>query len=623
MFHFSMVPRSTEEHQKGMVINMGSISSKKSISFVLIACITLCLVCLSGCKRLPEESSALQTAAETTKTSDEAAADACSNAVQKLIQKPYYHVVLTSNKDSIQTQIYRDGENYLVSDYDGELQLASAIKYDGVYAFKEAGKYSIMTEDQTAHVDSLIQSYDILENSNVEILNVEHVSDDVIRIHAQWDEDDNGTVAHIQGNYTYEFGDNRDLSSVLVVKNGQIGEESAASVSYSLVNLQESQQAIAAEIEKAAQQIADPGETDSGYDVTLIAPPSNLTEFDRNYPLGSEEMKWDFFEDPWTFSLGGENPMPGGITMVHKPASETAGVVLNHGGEYFLESWDGNQWNLLYRGTVSSEAPEETAVFSGNTITEPVPVSVNWGDEYGALEAGKYRVGMYYTAIRSSAEQETNLCYAKFVINSSEKDSLIQKCNSALEEILGSNTYHIQRTDYMSQKRDDEGSYYYVTNVWKSGQNFYEEVTYYYNSTDEIRSALGMLLRDGKGYSWNTLQSLDKSWSENDDLTQRSFQLWPFGLECAAETLENITKQEDTIICEFPYTSVTGKPGNIQGKIITYYFSQNDKLVRVTLEYLCDNQEKMMETELLVNGSSSESSENIILNQDITALLSK
>lgn len=600
---------------------MGSISSKKSVLFVLIACIVLCLVCLSGCKRLPEESSVLQTATESTKTSDEAAVNMCSSAVKELVQKSYYHVVLKSDKDSIQTQIYRNGENYLVSDYDGELQLASAIKYDGVYAFKEAGKYSIMTEDQTDHVDSLIQSYDILENSNVVILNVEHVSDDVIRIHAQWDEDDNGTVAHIQGSYTYEFGDNRDISSVLVVKNGQIGEESAASVSYSLVNLQESQQTIAAEIEKAAQQIADPSETDSGYDETLIAPPSNLTEFDRNYLLGSEEMKWDFFEDPWTFSLGGENPMPGGITMVHKPASETAGVVLNHGGEYFLESWDGNQWNLLYRGTVSSEAPEETAVFSGNTITEPVPISVNWGDEYGALEAGKYRVGMYYTAIRSSAEQETNLCYAKFVINSSEKDSLIQKCNSALEEILGSNTYHIQRTDYMSQKRDDEASYYYVTNVWKSGQNFYEEVTYYYNSTEEIRSALGMLLRDGKGYSWNTLQSLDKSWSEDDDLTQRSFQLWPFGLDCADETLENVTEQEDTILCEFPYTSVTGRHGNIQGKIITYYFGPNDDLVKVTLEYLCDNQEKMMETELVVDRSPSESAETVIRTLDITAPL--
>lgn len=372
---------------------------------------------------------------------------------------------------------------------------------------------------------------------------------------------------------------------------------------------------------KPKWQIADPSEVGSGYDETLIAPPSNLTEFDRNFLLGNEEMKWNFFEDPWTFSLGGEKPMQEGIIMVHKPASKTAGIVLNHVGEYFLESWDGNQWNLLYRGTVSSEASEETAVFSGNTITEPVAVSVNWGDEYGALEAEKYRVGIYYTAIRSSPEQETNLCYAKFVINSPEKDSTIQKCNSALEEILVSNTYHILRTDYMSQKRDDEESYYYVTNVWKSQQNLYEEVTYYYNSTGEIRFALGMLLREGKGYSWNTLRSPDKRWSENDDLTQRSFQLWPFGLDCADETLENNMEQEDTIICKFPYTSVTGRHGNIQGKIITYYFSQNSELVRVTSEYLCDNQEKMMETELVVDSSSSESADTVIRNLDITTPL--
>ena len=160
---------------------------------------------------------------------------------------------------------------------------------------------------------------------------------------------------------------------------------------------------------------------------------------------------------------------------------------------------------------------------------------------------------------------------------------------------LGLYTYHIQRTDYMSQQRDKEDSYYYVSDIWRSGQNYYEEVTYYYNSTGETRSALGMLLRDGKGYSWNTLNPPDKFWSESDDLTERSFQLWTLGLECTDKTLENIIQKEDSIAFEFPYASGFSGRDKIQGNVITYYFNRNDELVRVTLEHIGDNQEKVLE----------------------------
>lgn len=603
---------------------MGSISRKNCILFVFIACMALCVVCLSGCEGLTkEENSKLQTTAEEMKTSDEATVDACSKAVKELTQKPYYHLVLKSGNDSIQTQIYCDGENYLVSDYDDELRLASAMKYDGVYAVEEEGKYSITEEDETAYADYIIQIYDILQNVNLEIINVEHESDRLIRIHAEWDEKADGLVSHIQGNFVYEFSGNSDLSSVLVEKNRYIGELLAEHSSYSLVNPHDTHETITNEIYKASQQIANPSETDSEpeHGDDLIVPPSNNTEYDMNFMLGSDEMKWNYFENSWSFALRGENQTPEGITLVHKPATETTGVVLDHGREYFLESWNGKRWDLLFSGNIPSETSEPNLVFSGNTIIEPVLVQINWGDQYCALEEGKYRVGMYYTATRSSAEKETKLCYTKFLVSSPENDSLIKKCNSALEKILESDTYHIQRTDYMSQQWDKADSYYFVSDIWKSGQNYYKEVTYYYNSTGEIRSALGMLLRDGKGYGWNTLQSSDKLWSESDDLTERSFQLWSFGLDCTSKTLENVIKKEDTIICEFSHASASSGHDKIQGNIVTYYFNQNDELARVTLEYLLDNQDTMMETELLVKNSLSESADNVIRNQDVTATL--
>lgn len=596
---------------------MGSIGRKNYQLLIWIGCIALCLACLCGCKSAGKEENTILTATtEETKTNDETVMDACSRAVKELIQKPYYHLVLTSDNDSIQTQIYCDGENYLMSDYDGELRLASAMKYDGIYAVEEKGKYVIVKEDQAVYADYIIQTYDILDKSNLKIQTIEYASDRVIRIDAEWDERDNGVATHIQGNFAYEFLDNGDLSSVQVEK-WQTDELPTEHYFYSLVIPNDTQEAIKNIIYKASQQITVPSQTTSEPENDLIAPPSNRTDYDRNFLLGSDEMKWSFFNDSWFFALREENQTPEGITLVHNPASETKDVILEHGQEYFLESWDGKCWSLIYRGTIPSESSEENLVFSGDSIMEPVSVQINWSAQYGALKEGKYRVGMYYTAIRSSGEQETNLCYAKFLVSNLENDSLIKKCESALGEILASDTYHIQRTDYMSQQRDKEDSYYYVSDIWRSGQNYYEEVTYYYNSTGETRSALGMLLRDGKGYSWNTLNPPDKFWSESDDLTERSFQLWTLGLECTDKTLENIIQKEDSIAFEFPYASGFSGRDKIQGNVITYYFNRNDELVRVTLEHIGDNQEKVLETELLVQNVLSESAEAIIREQNV------
>lgn len=378
------------------------------------------------------------------------------------------------------------------------------------------------------------------------------------------------------------------------------------------------------EVESFAQikeYIAQPSETDNGaeHGDSMLVPPSNTTDYDINFMLGSTEMKWNFFDNSWSFALCGEDSTPEGITLVHKPASDTKDMVLEYGQEYFLESWDGNCWNLFFRGSIPSELSEKTIVFSGSTITEPVPVQINWGTQCGALVEGKYRVGMYYTATRSSGGQEKKLCYAKFLVYGLESDGLIKKCSSALEEILRKDTYHIQRTDYMLEHRLKQDSHYYVSNIWKSKQNYYSEVTYYYNSNGEIKSNLGMLLWDRKGYDWNTLLSPDRLWSERDDLTEASFQTWAFGLDCTTKTLEKVIQTENSITFVFLPASVSGRRDKIQEKAITYYFDQNDELVGVTLEYILENQEKMMEVELLVKDSSNESVENIIRNQYVAA----
>lgn len=596
---------------------MGSSNRKNYILFALIACMAFCLLCLSGCGGFIQEDCNPLTTAEGTKPNDEASIDACSKAVNEFIQRPYYHLDMKSENDSILTQIYCNGENYLASDYDGSLQLASAVKYDGVYAVAERGRYVVTEGDQTAYFRDLIQIYDILGKWNLEIKKVEYESDRVTTIHAEWDENDDGLLAHIQGRFVYEFADNGELSSALVEKERHIDGQSVERSVYSLVDSDDTREIIAYEIDKVSKQIAQPDETDgeSEHGDSMLVPPSNTTDYDLNFLLGSTEMKWNFFDNSWSFALCGEDSTPEGITLVHKPAGATKDMVLEYGQEYFLESWDGNRWNLFFRGSIPAELSERTTVFSGSTITEPVSVQINWGSQCGTLEEGKYRVGMYYTATKSSGEQEKKLCYTKFLVYGLERDRFIKKCSSALEEILRKDTYHIQRTDYMLEHRLNQDAHYYVSNIWKSKQNYYSEVTYYYNSNGEIKSNLGMLLWDRKGYDWNTLLSPDKLWSERDDLTEASFQTWAFGLDCTTKTLEKVIQTENSITFVFPPASVSGRRDSIQGKEITYCFDQNDELVRVTLEYILENQEKMMEVELLVEDISNESAEKIIKNQ--------
>ena len=110
-----------------------------------------------------------------------------------------------------------------------------------------------------------------------------------------------------------------------------------------------------------------------------------------------------------------------------------------------------------------------------------------------------------------------------------------------------------------------------------------------------------MLLRSGQGYSYNSLQTPSKLWTENKDLTEHSFQLWVSGLDCTQKTLENVIEQADSVAFEFSGS-----------KVITYYFNENDELVRVTLEYVRDDQEMVMETELLIESISADSAEMVI-----------
>lgn len=587
----------------------------------LAICLALCLACLSGCEDVAaEEDSKPQTTAEETAIRDEDVVEACSEAVRELIQAPYFHLVLKSDNDPIETRIYRDGEDYLVSDYDGTVRVSSALKYQGVNGVAQAGAYVATEENQVNFGDLIGKTYDILAQENLEIKGVACESNSVIRIDGEWDEEVDGLATGIQGSFTYEFSADGSLSSVLVVKNRETGEASEKTGSYSLEleHPQATLEEIREEILSAAQQMVNPGQPggEPGDAETLAVPPSNETEFDLQFLLGCDEMKWSFFADGWAFALRGEEATSEGITLVHQPASETAGVVLEHGGEYFLESWDGEYWNLLLRGTIPSNGPEENLVFGGNSLTEPVPVPLSWGGEYGALEEGKYRVGMYYTAARPSGEKDTALCYAKFLVRSAENDRLVQQCMAALEEILERDTYHIERTYYMPKQRENEDSYYYVADVWKSGADYYMETNYYSYQSGEIKNSIGTLLSNGKGYCCNSLQSPEKLWQEDGEVTERDFQRKLSELECTGKTLEKVTQKENSIQFDFSYPS--GLPGSdpAQGERLTYYFDPEGKLVRLTLEYLHGDEETRMETELIVQNDDQKSAEEVIRGQN-------
>lgn len=257
--------------------------------------------------------------------------------------------------------------------------------------------------------------------------------------------------------------------------------------------------------------------------IDLVTPeiPSNQTDYDREVSLGLISKQWEFLEKTWHVRIGSEDVKPTGLRQTFEEAGEGHASFAAEEG-FWLETFDGSVWRLLKEPLVLSPAESRTVSVAWE---QKDTFDVDWTDSYGPLPEGFYRLGRYYTVTMEDGRTETQPCYCKFQIRNQQMDVLLKECEAGVSQLLHSTDYYIKVWQYLRNEefhgRIDDDSHELVDEIWRSGDDFYEEITYRYKSDGTTKAIRGKLLRDGMGYEMD-----NGSITPAAGLTGADFTLW-------------------------------------------------------------------------------------------------
>ena len=257
--------------------------------------------------------------------------------------------------------------------------------------------------------------------------------------------------------------------------------------------------------------------------IDLVTPeiPSNQTDYDREVSLGLISKQWEFLEKTWHVRIGSEDVKPTGLRQTFEEAGEGHASFAAEEG-FWLETFDGSVWRLLKEPLVLSPAESRTVSVAWE---QKDTLDIDWSDSYGPLPEGFYRLGRYYTVTMEDGRTETQPCYCKFQIRNQQMDVLLKECEAGVSQLLNSTDYYIKVWQYLRNEefhgRIDDDSHELVDEIWRSGDDFYEEITYRYKSDGTTKAIRGKLLRDGMGYEMD-----NGSITPAAGLTGADFTLW-------------------------------------------------------------------------------------------------
>ena len=257
--------------------------------------------------------------------------------------------------------------------------------------------------------------------------------------------------------------------------------------------------------------------------IDLVTPeiPSNQTDYDREVSLGLISKQWEFLEKTWHVRIGSEDVKPTGLRQTFEEAGEGHVSFAAEEG-FWLETFDGGVWRLLKEPLTLSPGESRTISVSWE---QKDTLDIDWSDSYGPLPEGFYRLGRYYTVTMENGRTETQPCYCKFQIRNQQMDVLLKECEAGVSQLLHSTDYYIKVWQYLRNEefhgRIDDDSHELVDEIWRSGDDFYEEITYRYKSDGTTKAIRGKLLRDGMGYEMD-----NGSITPAAGLTGADFTLW-------------------------------------------------------------------------------------------------
>lgn len=261
----------------------------------------------------------------------------------------------------------------------------------------------------------------------------------------------------------------------------------------------------------------------TAYTIEKVTPeiPSNQTDYDREVSLGMISKQWEFLDRAWHVRIGSEDVKPTGLRQTFEESGEGHASFAAEEG-FWLETFDGSVWRLLKEPLVLSPAESRTISVAWE---QKDTFDIDWSDSYGPLPEGFYRLGRYYTVTMEDGRTETQPCYCKFQIRNQEMDALLKECEAGVSQLLHSTDYYIKVWQYLRNEefhgRIDDDSHELVDEIWRSGDDFYEEITYRYKSDGTTKALRGKLLRDGMGYEMD-----NGSITPAAGLTGADFTLW-------------------------------------------------------------------------------------------------
>ena len=261
----------------------------------------------------------------------------------------------------------------------------------------------------------------------------------------------------------------------------------------------------------------------TAFTIDLVTPeiPSNQTDYDREVSLGLISKQWEFLEKTWHVRIGSEDVKPTGLRQTFEEAGEGHASFAAEEG-FWLETFDGGVWRLLKEPLTLSPGESRTISVSWE---QKDTLDIDWSDSYGPLPEGFYRLGRYYTVTMENGRTETQPCYCKFQIRNQQMDVLLKECEAGVSQLLHSTDYYIKVWQYLRNEefhgRIDDDSHELVDEIWRSGDDFYEEITYRYKSDGTTKALRGKLLRDGMGYEMD-----NGSITPAAGLTGADFTLW-------------------------------------------------------------------------------------------------
>ena len=259
--------------------------------------------------------------------------------------------------------------------------------------------------------------------------------------------------------------------------------------------------------------------------------------YDDNILLGAEYKKWDV--SGWVLQISAE--YEDGLTLICQEMGtpENFGTLEAWDG-WWLEKWNGSEYIPIERG-------RDDSVTQSILPGEEYRWEINWEELHGELESGSYRVGKNFTYTNEGGEAENMAFYAKFRVFTRDMVPYLDQYRAAYNALHEKESYHITHTQWPGR---DNGYEYYVTEIWRDGDNYLSRVTYYL-SDGSILASHGLLRRDGMGYTleWKEFDvfSAISEWSKADWVAEDNFDLWFSSMDVREATLGEICVEENAL----------------------------------------------------------------------------